>query len=118
MNLIPRRLRHGILRMLGVVSPSGAYPLPPRWAMSRKGKNLYYPRVVAAAADPLLSARALMAVAADNADTGPLTGGPSAPSTGGYRSISSQPLCVSATCLLCADTRDAVNGRERGSDRG
>lgn len=84
MNLIPSRLRHGMLRMLGVVSPSGAYPLPPRWAMSRKGKARYY----------------------------------QVTPSGGYRSISSQPLCVSATCPGCADTRNAVNDHERGSGRG
>ncbi|QBZ73514.1 hypothetical protein SEA_MISCHIEF19_29 [Streptomyces phage Mischief19] len=37
------KIRHRLLRLLGVVSPSGAYPLPPRWAMSRKGRALWYP---------------------------------------------------------------------------
>ena len=37
------RLRHRLLRLLGVVSPSAAYPLPPRWAMSRKGRERWYP---------------------------------------------------------------------------
>ena len=34
--------RHQLLRWLGVVSPSGAYPLPPRWAMSKKGRDRWY----------------------------------------------------------------------------
>ena len=29
------RLKYQALRLLGVVSPSGRYPMPPRWAMSR-----------------------------------------------------------------------------------
>jgi hypothetical protein len=36
-------LRQRALRLLGVVSPSGAYPLPPRWAMSKLGRSRYYP---------------------------------------------------------------------------
>lgn len=39
------KLKHWILRLLGVVSPSGAYPLPPRWALSKKGKERWYPHV-------------------------------------------------------------------------
>lgn len=35
-------LRERVLRLLGVVSPSGAYPLPPRWAMSKLGRSRYY----------------------------------------------------------------------------
>lgn len=37
------KLKYRILRWLGVVSPSGAYPLPPRWAMSKLGKSRWYP---------------------------------------------------------------------------
>ena len=37
------KLKYRILRWLGVVSPSGAYPLPPRWAMSKLGKARWYP---------------------------------------------------------------------------
>lgn len=35
-------LREHVLRLLGVVSPSGAYPLPPRWAMSKLGRSRYH----------------------------------------------------------------------------
>lgn len=37
------RMKHRLLRWLGIVSPSGAYPLPPRWAMSRTGRERWYP---------------------------------------------------------------------------
>lgn len=37
------KLRHRVLRLLGIVSPSGAYPLPPRWAMSKLGRSRWYP---------------------------------------------------------------------------
>lgn len=36
------RLKYGCLRLLGVVSPSGRYPLPPRWALSKLGRQRYY----------------------------------------------------------------------------
>ncbi|AKA61758.1 hypothetical protein SEA_MAIH_20 [Streptomyces phage Maih] len=37
-----RRLKYGTLRMLGVVSPSGRYPMPPRWALSKIGRHRFY----------------------------------------------------------------------------
>lgn len=37
--------KHRLFRLLGIVSPSGAYPLPPRWAMSRLGKARWYDAV-------------------------------------------------------------------------
>lgn len=37
------KLKYRVLRWLGVVSPSGAYPLPPRWAMSKLGRERWYP---------------------------------------------------------------------------
>lgn len=37
------KLKYRILRWLGVVSPSGAYPTPPRWAMSKQGRARWYP---------------------------------------------------------------------------
>jgi hypothetical protein len=39
---IVTRLKYGLFRLLGVVSPSGAYPLPPRWALSKKGRRQFY----------------------------------------------------------------------------
>lgn len=36
------RLKYGLFRMLGVVSPSGAYALPPRWALNATGKHRFY----------------------------------------------------------------------------
>ena len=32
------------LRLLGVVSPSGRYKLPPRWLMSKTGRDRWHPR--------------------------------------------------------------------------
>lgn len=39
------KLRHRLKRWLGIVSPSGAYPLPPRRAMSEQGRNRWYPEL-------------------------------------------------------------------------
>ncbi len=39
------KLRHRVYRWLGVVDPSGAYPLPPRWDMSKVGQSRWYPLV-------------------------------------------------------------------------
>lgn len=36
------RLKYGLFRLLGVVSPSGRYPLPPRWALNARGKHRFY----------------------------------------------------------------------------
>lgn len=40
------RMKHRLLRLLGVMSPSGARPLPPRWALSATGKTRWYPEAV------------------------------------------------------------------------
>jgi hypothetical protein len=58
-------LRQHIFRYLGIVSPSGSYPLPPRWAMSPLGRRRWYPEQ-----PPLKAALAQMAddVAARTAD--------------------------------------------------
>ena len=39
---VTTRLKYGLFRLLGVVSPSGAYPLPPRWALNATGKHRFY----------------------------------------------------------------------------
>jgi hypothetical protein len=60
------KLRHRLLRWLGVVSPSGAYPLPPRWAMSKLGRSRYYPdqtRSVVASGDGSVAAGGNIGVA-------------------------------------------------------
>lgn len=36
------RLKYGLFRLIGVVSPIGAYPLPPRWALNATGKHRFY----------------------------------------------------------------------------
>lgn len=56
---MPRRrmtLKQRLFRLLGVVSPSGSYPLPPRWAMSRKGRATWYPGPVIAIGDRSVAA--------------------------------------------------------------
>lgn len=56
---MPRRrmtLKQHLFRLLGVVSPSGSYPLPPRWAMSRKGRDTWYPGPVVAIGDRSVAA--------------------------------------------------------------
>ena len=39
---ITTRLKYGLFRLLGVVSPSGRYPLPPRWVLNATGKHRFY----------------------------------------------------------------------------
>ena len=39
---VTTRLKYGLFRLLGVVSPSGRYPLPPRWALSKSGQRRFY----------------------------------------------------------------------------
>lgn len=39
---IATRLKYGLFRLLGVVSLSGAYPVPPRWALNATGKHRFY----------------------------------------------------------------------------
>lgn len=39
---VTTRLKYGLFRLLGVVSPSGAYPMPPRWALNATGKHRFY----------------------------------------------------------------------------
>lgn len=39
---VTTRLKYGLFRLLGVVSPSGAYPVPPRWALNATGKHRFY----------------------------------------------------------------------------
>lgn len=95
---VTTRLKYGLLRLLGVVSPSGRYPLPPRWAMSKLGRHRFYdapecddPTCEAGCCGPLVvSAGAL-----------PVT------------------RCLLSCCAPASDTVGpvaavAVNGRERG----
>lgn len=35
-------MKYGLLRLLGVVSPSGRYATPPRWALNATGKHRFY----------------------------------------------------------------------------
>lgn len=35
-------MKYGLLRLLGVVSPSGRYAIPPRWALNATGKHRFY----------------------------------------------------------------------------
>mgnify|MGYP001616504201 FL=1 len=39
---ITTSLKYGLFRLMGVVSPTGRYPLPPRWAMSKVGRHRFY----------------------------------------------------------------------------
>ena len=36
------RMKYGLLRLLGVVSPSGRYATPPRWALNATGRHRFY----------------------------------------------------------------------------
>jgi hypothetical protein len=67
------KLRHRVKRWLGVVSPSGAYPLPPRWAMSKLGRSRWYPSVVANGDRSVAAGGSIGNVWAGDIAAGPLT---------------------------------------------
>lgn len=59
------KLRHRLFRWLGIVSPSGAYPLPPRWAIRKARRDYWYPpeRVTWAMGDRSVAAGGSIGVA-------------------------------------------------------
>lgn len=91
------RLKHRCLRLLGVVSVSGAYPLPPRWALSKLGKHRFYDA-------PSWSRDLASGPFIDRSTT----------------SLRPALYVCAPDCALCASIRDlaaseASNGRQRGA---
>jgi len=72
------RLKHRLLRLLGVVSPSGAYPLPPRWALSKLGRARYHPeqQLVVASGDRSIAAGGSIGYASTGAWAADVAAGP------------------------------------------
>ena len=122
------KLRHRLLRWLGVVSPSGAYPLPPRWAMSKLGRDRWYDsdqrkQELAYAADVVASLERKRLTGAWAADVaaGPIqpgaltrftTGGKAGHVHGG----TSQGLCGPGGEAACFDRQPYVSGQQKGPD--
>lgn len=108
-------LKYRALRYLGVVSPSGSYPLPPRRALSPLGRHRFYD----ASACELACCRPQPVPCAWDCEAeccGPLV------VSAGALPIRTRPGLCESPCGCCTDAvapadPDGVNGRERGAQR-
>ncbi|ATN93763.1 hypothetical protein SEA_ABT2GRADUATEX2_21 [Streptomyces phage Abt2graduatex2] len=113
------RLKYQLLRGLGVVSPSGQYPLPPRWALSAAGKHrLYDAPDCREACCPWNSPapEPICALRCEAECCGPLL------VSAGALPILRSPSRCAGPCGFCEGVmdpsdRDGLEGRERGAEQ-
>lgn len=123
-------MKYRLLRLLGVVSPSGRYATPPRWALNATGKHRFYDA-------PDCSgdccpwnrppARCQLACCRPPAEPLCVPGceaeccGPLVVSAGALPILTRQTTCA-GPCGFCAGVmdpsdRDGLEGREKGAEQ-